>query len=103
VITHVTIFPPKHQAMQVEKDIQGILKGIISFRSTQNNSGGTLVPSAIQIGAMETPDQKFSPMNLFSKNENRKSRKSSKKKVKGGKKRLMDFGYNRNNLKIDRW
>jgi hypothetical protein len=54
--------------MQREKDIQGIIKGIISFGSTNNNSGGTLVPSAIQIGAMETPDQKFSPMNLFSKN-----------------------------------
>jgi hypothetical protein len=68
--------------MQVEKDVLGIFKGIIHFGSTKNNSDGTLVPSAIQIGAIDTTDQKFSPMNLFSKNEKRKPNKFSKKKVK---------------------
>jgi hypothetical protein len=89
--------------MQVEKDILGVFKGIIHFGSTQNNSDGTSVPSAIQIGAIETPDQKFSPMNLFSKNENRKPNKSSKKKVKAAKRWVQDFGYNRNNIKISPW
>jgi hypothetical protein len=103
VITHVTIIPPKHPAMQVEKDILGLFKRIIQFGSTQNNSGGTLVPSAIQIGAIETPDQKFSPVNLFSKNENRKPIKSSKKKVKIPKRYVQDFGYNRSNLDISPW
>jgi hypothetical protein len=88
--------------MQIEKDIQGVFKGIVSFGSTQNNSGGTLVPSAIQIGAMETPDQKFSPMKLINKNGNQKSIKSSKKKV-NVKRLVQDFGYKRNNNKISAW
>jgi hypothetical protein len=89
--------------MQVEKDLLGVFKGIIHFGSTQNNSDGTLVPSAIQIGAIETPDQKFSPIYLFSKNENRKPYKSYKKKEKAAERWVQDFGYNRNNIKLSRW
>jgi hypothetical protein len=102
VITHVTLFSPKHPALQIQIDIQAVYKGIVSYGSTQNNSGGTFVPSAIQIGAMETPDQRFSPMNLFNKNENQKSIKSSKKKV-NPKMFVQDFGYDRSNKKILAW